>query len=160
MIKSKVKFNIIDFLILFLVIAIIGFGVFWLTPWSQGLKNKMNTTVSIQYSLEIQNVDRQFINQISEGNSVIDSISKNELGTVVAAEAHEHEILSADENSQGIMVEYPNAYDLIITVSSNATYKSGTGYSINGCRIAIGEQMSLRFPGFVCEGYCIALTVQ
>ena len=159
-VKKKRKFNIVDFLILFLVIALLGFAVFWATPWSNGLKNRMSTTVALQYSVEIQNVDQAFINQISEGNSVMDSVSKNEIGTVVAVEIHEHEGLSVDENGQGVMVEYPNHYDLIVTISSSATYKSGTGYAINGCRIAVGEQLALRFPNFLCEGYCIGLMIQ
>lgn len=159
--KKKKRFNIIDFSILFLVIAIIGFAIFWATPWSQGLKNKMNTSVALEYSIEIKDVDQEFINKITEGNSVVDSVSKSEIGTVMATpEVHEHEELSANQEGQGIMVEYPGRYDLIVWISANASYKSGEGYFVNGCRIAVGEHMSLRFPNFTCEGYCISLDIK
>ena len=157
--QKRKKLNVFDFLVILVVLAVIGFAIFWATPWSQSLKNKLGTTVSLQYTVEIKDVDQAFIEKIQEGNHVIDSVSKNEIGTVVAIEIHEHEILSVGENGQGIMIEAPDRYNMIVTVSSNASYQSGKGYAINGCRIAVGESMALRFPDYVCEGFCIGLTI-
>ena len=56
------------------------------------------------------------------------------------------------------MVEYPDRYNLKVTVTAKAELIEGVGYNVNDRRIAIGEAMSLRFRDFVCEGYCIYVT--
>jgi hypothetical protein len=46
----------------------------------------------------------------------------------------------------------------LVTITVLAEYTEGEGYSVGDRRIAVGEKMSLRFPNFAAEGYCIALS--
>ena len=47
-----------------------------------------------------------------------------------------------------------------VTITATAEYVPGEGYRIDGTRIAVGEAMALRFPDFVCEGYCISVAAE
>ena len=59
----------------------------------------------------------------------------------------------------GVLAAHDGKYNVIVTISADGEYKEGEGYSVNGRRIAVGEKMALRFPNYVGEGYCIALSV-
>ena len=61
------------------------------------------------------------------------------------------------KKTEGVLAEYPDKYNVIITISAEASYAAEKGYSVNGTRIAVGEKMSLRFPDYVGEGYCIGV---
>lgn len=156
--KKKFKFNFIDFLLILLVLAIIATVVYIFAPFSW-IRQK-NGTVSLQYTIEIQAVDEEFIENINENDIIIDSVSKNVIGSVVAVDySTQHSVLKYDESSrEGILSVIPDKYNLIVTISTeNAVYNDGEGYSVNGCRIAVGEKINAKFPNYVTECYCIGI---
>ena len=59
---------------------------------------------------------------------------------------------------EGTVVEYDDKINLLITVSATATYTEGKGYAVNERRIAVGEKLSVRFPDFAGEGYCVGFS--
>ena len=164
--KNKRKgFNFVDFLIILIVLAIIVAAVYLFSPISALKKLSEKTTGTLNYTVEIQNVDIEFIEKIKENDTVIDSVSKNTLGTVIAIEHNtKYSELNYRTNSEnpsqyeGYIVEYPDKYNVTVTVSAQADLLSGQGYTVSNCRIAVGEKLSLRFSDFVCEGYCVYVT--
>ena len=61
-------------------------------------------------------------------------------------------------NEQGEMTcirsEHPQKYNITVKVVATAEYEEGIGYSVNGCRVAIGEMLDMRFPQYTCSGAC------
>ena len=55
------------------------------------------------------------------------------------------------------MKEYPDKYNLQITVTAPAVYEKGVGYTVKGVRMAVGGEYHLMFPNFVGSGYCIGI---
>ena len=53
---------------------------------------------------------------------------------------------------------YEDKYNVTVTVTVLAQYEEGEGYSVGDRRIAVGEKLSLRFPNYAAEGYCIGLS--
>ena len=82
--KKKRGFNFVDFLLILIALAIIGGIVYLFSPISflKNMRSKINGT--LDYTIEIQNVDARFIENIKENDIVIDSVSKNTLGKVSA----------------------------------------------------------------------------
>ena len=157
------KFNFVDLILILLCITIIVGCAYVFSPnFKFDLFNKKET-VKIQYVVEIQGVDEAFIEKIEENDSVIDSVTKNALGTVVAVDySTKHSVLDytkIEDVYSGVLVEHPNKYNLIVTISADGEYVSDAGYSVNSRRIAVGEQLNLNFPDFTCECYCIALSI-
>ena len=63
-----------------------------------------------------------------------------------------------EEANAGVLATYPEKYNVQVTIKATGSYTAGEGFKINNKRIAVGEKLSIRFPDFVCEGYCISLS--
>ena len=165
--KKSGRFNFIDLIFVLIILLAIATLVYIFSPVSfiEGLVNNESRTV--QYTVEISKVDEDFINKIKENDTVVDSVSKNTIGTVTAVDYNtkyselqliETKLDDGSVKKSGTLVEYPKKYNVIVTITANAEYSSGEGYTVNAKRIAVGEKMSLRFPDYICEGYCIGIT--
>ena len=92
-------------------------------------------------------------------NEVVDASIKASLGFVSSVEndtphAEPYYDYQADLVS---MKEYPDRYDLIVTITTNASFTEGVGYTVNGRRVAVGAKLYMMFPEFLGEGYCVSL---
>ena len=176
--RSKTgRFNFIDFLLVVVILLTVGALIYVYVPNSIIQKLTSDKTVKIEYAIEIIGVDKDFIDNIKENDVVLDSVSKNSLGTVILVENENQykELIysepetetdtatdSGDENKaaekkEGVLSPVGEKYNIIVYISANAEYEEGKGYSVNGTRIAVGEKINLRFPNYVCEAYCILL---
>ncbi len=157
--KKKWRFNIIDFIIVVLILLLIATLIYAFSPISK-INQMINTdTVEVLYAVEIRGVDAQFINMIKEGDSVVNSVNKNSLGSVRSIESVTNSmelgyVRDASQVAQGVLVAVPDKFDITVYISAEADYEAGTGYSIGGCRVAVGEELFLRFPEYACSGYC------
>ena len=161
--KREYKFNFVDVLLIILCLAIVAGCFYIFSPNTSFDLFSKKEIVDIQYTIELQGVDEKFIEKIKETDNVIDSVSKNSLGNVVAVDYNtKYTTLSYandEDNYSGVLVEHPEKYNLIITISAQAEYKKDNGYYVNNRRVAIGEMLQLRFPDYVCNCYCIAISV-
>ena len=160
--KKKRKFNLIDFLIVLAVLAIIFVVIYVVSPWSQ-INNIFNASeVSLTYTVKLSNVDSELVDLIKQGDEVVDSVSKNSLGRVYIIEdrttkSTELGYNEVDGEYEGKWVEKADKYDITVQIRATADYEEGIGYSVNGVRVAIGEEFQLRFPNFAWTGYCTEL---
>ncbi len=167
--KARRKFNIIDFLILLIIFAVISASIYAIVSWSNIKSLWSTSTVELQYTVELRGVDKAFINNIKAGDAVTDAVSKNQLGTVDRVDSVKYtvfdyvkkEIPSEDGktstvNYEGVLSEYPDKYTVTVYISSTAEYEKGIGYTINGRRVAVGEIIEMRFPEFSSTAYCVA----
>ena len=157
--KKPYRFNILDILLILLAIGIVFVAINIISPMSFIKKLQSDSTHTIEYTVEFIGVDEDFLDTIKENDKVMDSVSKNSLGTVVAVDYNTHYSELKYENKVGKLVDYADKYNVTVTITAEGSYISGEGYNINAHRIAVGEKMSLRFPDYVGEGYCISFTV-
>ena len=160
--KRNGRFNLIDFILVVLVLLVIAILVQVFSPISLIKNLTTNQTKEIQYTVEFLGVDQEFINRIQSEDTVINSVSKNNMGTVVAVDYNTKysELQYVSESEEGKLAEYPNKYNLVVTISATANYVKESGYSVNAQRIAVGERLALRFPNYAAEGYCIGLETE
>lgn len=161
--KRSGRFNFIDFLLIVIVVLIIATVIYVFAPFSKIRQQMRSEAQIIEYTVEVLNVDKKFLNQIKENDTVIDSVSKNNMGTVTAVDYNTQytELQYNQATDEGTLATYPTLYErynIIITVSVTADYLAGSGYSVGNVRLAVGEQLFLRFPDYACEGFCIGLT--
>ena len=157
--KKTGRFNLMDLILVLIVVLVIATVLYIFDPfaWIKGMTSKQEK--NIIYTVEFVNVDEAFINKIQENDLVVDAVTKNTLGTVTVPDYnHQYTELQYVEQ-QGVLVSYPNRYNVLVSISTAADYVEGEGYSVNSRRIAVGEKLSLRFPDFAAEGYCIGLVV-
>ena len=158
--KSRRGFNFIDVLLILFILLVIVAAVNIVSPMSVFDRFKTDSERTIEYTVEIIGVDGEFIDKIKEQDVAVDAISKYTLGTVEAVDYNtQYSELKYDEAANaGVLAVYPEKYNVLVTVKATGSYVQGEGFSINGRRIAVGEKLSIRFPDFVCEGYCISLS--
>ena len=157
--EKKVRFNFIDFLLIVIVLAIIA-SLVYVFLLSSLVKNiTADETVEIQYTLELMGIDEKYLENIKEGDVVLDSVSNSNIGTVEAIDySPQHaDLVYDEENKVGILSPIAGRHDVVVTISATARYEAEDGYSVNGTRIAVGEKISARFPNYVCECYCISV---
>ena len=104
----------------------------------------------------------KIIELIKAGDSVKNSVTKNPLGTVVdnvsIEKAYTNDyVLDENEKMTCIVVQNPKKYNVVVKISAYADYQENVGYSVNGCRVAIGETFDLRFPLYSRSGSCTQL---
>ena len=163
------RFNFVDFTLIVILLLVIGLLVYSFSPISLIKKWTNKDTRNIQYEVEFTNVDEEFIYMIKADTSVSDAITKSSVGTVTMVNSTKYVEYKTVETvrQEGeeeiteytvVPVEYPNKYNLTVTITVAADFSEGTGYTVNSTRIAVGEKMSLKFPNFKCEGYCVGIT--
>ena len=162
--KRMGRFNLVDFFLILIILVIIATVVYVFAPLSRLKTWAKQETHAVEYTVEVLGVDEALINKIKENDAVLDSVSKNQMGTVIAVDYNtkytELQCIQQNDQTVGVLAEHPSKYNIIITISATADYLEESGYSISGSRIAVGEKLSLRFPDYACEGYCIALDPQ
>lgn len=157
--RIKRKFNFIDFLVILVILAIVGIIIYVFSPWSRIEKLWSNDQVELTYFVEIKDVNPEDIDLIKSGDSVINSVTKNSLGTVAeitdieSAYVYDY-VMNEDGKMTCVILENPKKYNVTVKITAYADFKEDVGYSVNGCRIAIGEMLSLRLPKYACSGYC------
>ena len=102
---------------------------------------------------------------IGEGDAVGDAVTKHGLGTVESVDYSIKQtelgyVKNENDTYEGVLNEYSDRYNVLVTITAEAEYVPGDGYHVDGTRIAVGEAMSLRFPDFLCEGHCISLAAE
>ena len=160
--KKQGRFNLIDFLIVLIILSLVASIVYLFSPVSLVRRFLAKESQNIYYTVEFQGVDEAFISKITENQTVVHSVSKNAMGTVTAVDYNtkytELQLAYDEEEAVGVLAEYPNRYNVVVTIYSESEYVEGSGYSVNGQRIAVGEKMALRFPDYAGEGFCIGLS--
>lgn len=150
--KIKRKFNVVDFLVLVLIVAIIGVAIYAVVYWANIKSLWATSTTDLQYAVELRGVDQKFVDKIKNGDAVTDAVSKNQLGIVDRVD----KIEKYTTFSEGTLVEHPDKFNITVYISATAEYEQGVGYTVNGRRIAVGEIIEMRFPNFSSVSYCVA----
>jgi hypothetical protein len=116
----------------------------------------------VEYQICFSAVDDSFANAIAKGDGLYDADTKSGMGTVSAVEATPSKALtliasSSTEDQTGELVTLPGRVDVTVTVVVDALYVEGTGYTVNGRALRIGNAYTLRFPNYVGNGICVRL---
>lgn len=163
-VKKKRRFNFVDFLIILLILALIGGAIYIFSPRSFLKPFRSIKTGTLSYTVEIIGVEEEYLNLIAEGNAVGDAVTKHTLGRVESVNYSIKQTELGYEESAGsyvgVMKEYPDRYNIQVTIVAEAEYVPADGYHIDGTRIAVGEALSLRFPNFSAQGYCISMAAE
>ena len=157
--KKRGRFNLMDLILVLLAIGIALFVLFVIDPFSINLLGADEQNVTLEYSIRIENVEATFMDKIRIRDEVTDASLKSSLGFVNAVEndiPHTEPYYDSEADLVS-MKEYPNRYDLIITITTDAMFTQGVGYTVNGRRIAVGSEFYLMFPEYIGEGFCVSM---
>ncbi len=157
--RKRGSFNVVDLLFVALVVAVLFAVIFLINPFSVSVFGGNERSVILEYTLEIGYVEASLTDNIRLGDEAISSVNNASLGRVSAVR---NDILYTEAYYNSYtdavtMKEYPDRYNLQITITSEATFEEGKGYAVKGNRIAVGGEYSVMFPNYVGSGYCISM---
>lgn len=155
--KEKTKFNFIDLIILLIILAavFILLYVFVLSGKETSLTD--TETVTIEYVVEIQNLDSNLCDYAAKGDNVQDAIKRRGLGTVTGIEKKPYRKLTYNytDNCE-TSSEVPEKSVLLLTIEAEAV-ETDRSFSVNDCPVRVGELYSLILPDMYVYGYCISV---
>lgn len=156
--QKRGAFNLVDAVLLAVAAITVALAVLFLDPFSLGIFQAEEESVTLSYTVCISGVDAVYLNKISEGDTVLDAVTRASLGNVSAAITEQsHQVLRYDERLGGVMQTVPETYDVWVTVTAEGAFEKGIGYKVAGKRIAVGREYTLLFPNFAGKGYCTAI---
>ena len=160
---GRTSFNVLDVIIIIAVLFVIAAIVVAVIP-QFNISAINGEAVRITYTVIFKNVDESVYDKINANENVTETVTGALVGVVAEAPELElsYEYVVTDENGNDVAKKnYSDGLgmDVTVTITANAIYKEGIGYTVDGYRIAAGKEMSLRFSDFSCVGYCESLSV-
>ena len=155
--KSKIRFNIIDVLLILTIIAAGSLAAYFIMSGRVGQQAAVPQR-QIQYTVLLTKVRGEFKGNIKIGDSVTDTVKLMPIGEVTDIKTVQTSIEIEDENAGRIVsAAMPDNYDITVTVTAEAAVSTGF-YMIGGYQIQVGTLVSLRVPDFTGVGYCTSIT--
>jgi hypothetical protein len=131
------KINVIDFLVILLVVAIIAAGVKFV------FFNKGNAPDTLIMKFRIEEVDNFVAEKVHVGDSLYDDTGENDLGKVIDVETDESISYSVSEDGLYNMTSREGYKSMIITGEVQGK-KTKLGAEIKGTKYGVGHSMVLR----------------
>lgn len=163
---KKRSFNVVD-VILFLMILTFLSVVIFLFASNTDIEWGSGETAKVEYTVEISGISQEMAAKIRVGDQVLDAENNYVIGSVTNTEIEDcveyvyneasgriEAVAYTDEGSSSSVRK-----NLLITITADARYTKGGGYTVNGYRVAVNQEMKLCFPGYTGEGQCISLII-
>ncbi|MBQ8356371.1 MAG: DUF4330 family protein [Clostridia bacterium] len=160
-------FLVVDILLLAAIVAAVLFLVSLLTPFSL-FDSDREEVRRVTYTVELAGVERDSLGALKVGDAVVDSETGATIGVVTAVNSRAYEVYTdvpvEDEDLNSYVVTkatYPEEFNTVtVTLSVDADYEAGVGYTVDDCRIAVGRTYELNFPGYAGSGVCVAFNAE
>lgn len=150
------KINIVDLLIVLFLIAIAAGGYLF---FFGGSEKKVVETAKVVYEFEITNVNKDFMDAITTGDPIRDSVRGNELGTVVSKESRQATMLNEDLiNGRYVIADVPDAYDVVIAIEADADI-TPANIIIGGAEVKVGKKFFIKGKGYANQGFVTKMTL-
>ena len=161
--RRRWLFLLVDLLLLASIAAIVIFLVSLLTPWSIFDKDDAETR-SITYTVEIAGVDQASLAALERDDVVTDRETGAVLGTVVDVSIRPYEVWDDTAEGESVgKITYPEESGLktvTVTLTVDASYIAGVGYTVGDTRIAVDRTLQLAFRNYAATGVCVSLNVK
>ena len=157
-------FLVADLVLLAVIFVAIFFLVSLLTPLSL-FSSGGDEVRTVTYTVEFTGVEKDAFATLRKGDAVVDKTTGNVIGTVTDFEPRKYVVYTdrpTDEKDEALdsyvvtKAEYPEEFTtLAVTITVQADYTVGIGYTVEDCRIAVGREYELNFPGCAGKGVCV-----
>lgn len=152
-------FHLIDLIFVLFFVLIVCLVIWVLAPLSQKGEADGVREVMLEYTVQFEQVEAAFTDNIALGEAALGASDRTPLGRVssVRNDILHSELYYHSSTDTVSMKEYPDLYDIQITLTAEAAFTPGVGYTVMGQRIAVGGSYSILFPGYLGDGMCISM---
>ena len=161
---KKARFNFIDALIILVILAIIGAAVYLVAM--ERHTNRSANLGNVDYVVRISGVSEDALAFITVGDTVKDSVSGETMGIIRAVRTEKTAYYGsfAKKNADGNYVltksQYPDRYDVYVTISANAVEDARGIYYLGTTKLLTGSAVYFKVPSFAAVSYVIEVYKQ
>ena len=157
--KMKWRLNIFDVVIIAVVLTIAAAVlIIWRSTGSDKNTGDAASATTIRYTIELPNMAGDTANLISEGDTLIDSVKKNTMGTVVLVDVSVMTTLTKNlETGDIVLSAVPGKMTATIVLEVEGTETQSQIITSSGYLIRVGEVVQTLGPGYAGIGYIIAV---
>lgn len=154
---KKIKFNIVDLLILLIVVIILIFGY----KLIKSSDNKLNTQESQEKQISYNVLSTGNLQDATRfpkiGDKAYDSVTQEYIGEISNISVENHYGYFYSQNlGEYVKEEIPNTYDMKITISGNG-YETDTDIIVENQNIKVGKLINVKSKGYVFVTYVIEI---
>jgi len=154
--KKGQYFNLFDVFVIFVVLVMLTLLVLGVRVSDIFGTGEEGRACRMEYQVRFSAVDESFARSIQLGDALYDADTKSHMG-VVASEVKTEPAAVVTDSVKGEAALLEGKVDVVVTVSVDATYTAGVGYTVAGKTLRVGDVRTLRFPGYVGNGVCVSL---
>ncbi|ACV64785.1 hypothetical protein Dtox_4115 [Desulfofarcimen acetoxidans DSM 771] len=137
---SKARFNIIDFLIIVMILALAIGGYYKVFVANKQLAQQEQ---QIEYKILVSEVRQPTVEAFQNGQTVQDLKSNVVMGTVINKETLPATDDVPTSDGRLVLAEIPGKYDLLLTVSASAVV-SENNIMVSNKEIKIGQKVDIK----------------
>ena len=155
--NKRHRFNVFDFILIVLVIIIITVATVRFIRSNPGIISggKQNAT----FVITTEALPEMIKEQIKVGDSIYDTESSQLLGKVIAVQSDVFKLTGINEvTGATVTTDVEGKITLTLTVEAPVWFEDVT-YNIDGYRISVGKQLSVRTDSVTARGKCSALNI-
>ena len=156
---KKVKFNVVDVIIILAVVAVAAVGIFYMKGLFGGSSDSSaSREVTATYQVEFTGKEKNLTELPQVGDSVTVGVKEKAAAKVTDVQVNPARRVTYDLRGNGTAqwAEIPNQYDILLTLESEAT-ESKNSISASGVDLRVGEEAVVRGKGYSAEGYILSL---
>lgn len=159
--KNGKFFNLFDLFVIFVVLVALTLLVLGVRVSDIFGAGDEGRACRVEYQVRFEAIDESFADKIKLGEALYDVDTKADMGRVAAeVTTTQTVVILPSTATDGASVEgtpLEGKVDMVVTVSVDAVYVRGVGYTVAGRPLRVGEARTLRFPGYVGTGVCTSL---
>ncbi len=165
--RKKVRFNLVDTLIVIFILAVIAAGVYFLIGYFKPDADSGND--DFKFQIRIENVNKESwdslesLGLLNSGTIVKDGVTGRDIGKIHSFEKEQsvsYGGLVADENGYTLgTTVLEDEYTVYITVSADAEPDSRGIYKVDDIRMIIGEAVHFKIKSFAATAYIVKTNI-
>ena len=165
-VDKKKTFNVVDAVLVLLTLTVLAILVFFFASGGR-LDLSAGKSVKVEYTVEIPGITQEMAAKIHVNDQVFDGDNQHVIGSVINTEIDdcvEYIYNPASGRIEPVVYVDEGSYfsvrkTVLVTITADAKYAPGNGYTVNGYRIAVNRDMTLCLPEYTGTGKCISITV-
>ena len=161
---KKVKFNLMDCLIVLTVVAVIAGGLFVLSNLKGGSSTAGAKEITLRYTVELAKEDQaimeQFVSAAERGDKCF--VGEKERAEAVIKEVTytpAKELTTNTRTGEAVWAEVPDKYCVNVTLESKGSDTDTEVVAGGGAMIKVGAETSVKGKGYAGYGFITALEI-
>ena len=152
--QFKWRPNLFDIVIILIGIAVMAVIVLVMRPAAQNVSE----TVSMEYTIELQNMPAGAWENVQEGDALTDNIKNLGMGTVVSVSAVPYTRAISDADGEHVyQSEVPGYENVEIVVRANMSVTDSALITEGGYTVRVGGSVAAKGPCYAGTGYVISI---